>query len=141
MVWKVWESISALSGMLYVMTSIQYALNQYLAQQVREQSFAGYVQQELYSAIPSGIFLVEDIVHRLGVSVRSLQRNLSAENTSFKQELQAVQKDHDLLLPQDEITSRGDFQPDWLQRGQRLQRCRKNRIDVTVTDYKKQQGL
>ncbi|HEM3512290.1 hypothetical protein [Streptococcus suis] len=47
------------------MISIQYALNQYLAQQVREQSFAGYVQQELYSAIPSGIFLVEDIVHGL----------------------------------------------------------------------------
>ncbi|HEL2554897.1 hypothetical protein [Streptococcus suis] len=70
-----------------------------------------------------------------------LQRNLSAENTSFKQELQAVQKDHDLLLPQDEITSRGDFQPDWLQRGQRLQPCHKNRIGVTVTDYKKQQGL
>ncbi|MEG3242749.1 hypothetical protein [Streptococcus suis] len=63
MVWKVWESISALSGMLYVMTSSQYAFNQHLVQQVREQSFAGYVQQEFYSAIPSGFFLVEDIVH------------------------------------------------------------------------------
>ncbi|WP_194736037.1 hypothetical protein [Streptococcus suis] len=65
MVWKVWESISALSGMLYVMTSSQYAFNQHLVQQVREQSFAGYVQQEFYSAIPSGFFLVEDIAHRL----------------------------------------------------------------------------
>ncbi|HEL2718873.1 TPA: hypothetical protein T7O91_000316 [Streptococcus suis] len=37
-------------------------------------------------------FLVEDIAHRFGVSVRLLQRNLSAESTNFKQELQAVQK-------------------------------------------------
>ncbi|WP_321538188.1 hypothetical protein [Streptococcus suis] len=29
-------------------------------------------------------FLVEDIAHRLGVSMWLLQRNLSAENTSFK---------------------------------------------------------
>ncbi|NQG98276.1 hypothetical protein HO675_09295 [Streptococcus suis] len=39
---------------------LETELNQHLAQQVREQSFAGYVQQELYSANPSG-FLVEDI--------------------------------------------------------------------------------
>ncbi len=141
LVWKVWESISALSGMLYVMTSIQYALNQYLAQQVREQSFAGYVQQELYSAIPSGIFLVEDIVHRLGVSVRSLQRNLSAENTSFKQELQAVQKAMTfsylkMKLPAEEISSLIGYSE-----VNAFSRAFKKWTGMTVTDYKKQQGL
>ncbi|WP_421459432.1 helix-turn-helix domain-containing protein [Streptococcus suis] len=123
------------------MTSIQYALNQYLAQQVREQSFAGYVQQELYSAIPSGIFLVEDIVHRLGVSVRSLQRNLSAENTSFKQELQAVQKAMTfsylkMKLPAEEISSLIGYSE-----VNAFSRAFKKWTGMTVTDYKKQQGL
>lgn len=71
---------------------LETELNQHLVQQERGQSFVNYVQQELYLAIPSGFFLVEDIASRLGVSVRTLQRNLSAENTTFKQELQAVQK-------------------------------------------------
>lgn len=85
-------------------------LYQHLAQQDREMSFAGYVQQELYSAIPSGFFLIEEIAERLGVSVRTLQRNLSAENTSFKRELQAVQKAMaftyiKMELPTEEISS------------------------------------
>ncbi len=89
---------------------LETELNQHLAQHVREQSFAGYVQQELYAAIPSGLFMVEDIAHRLGLSVRTLQRNLSAENTSFKQELQAVQKAMafsylKMGLPTEEISS------------------------------------
>ena len=89
---------------------LETELNQHLAQQVREQSFAGFVQQELYAAIPSGLFMVEDIARRLGLSVRTLQRNLSAENTSFKQELQAVQKAMafsylKMGLPTEEISS------------------------------------
>lgn len=71
---------------------LETELDKHLANQDMDRSFAGYVQKELYSAIPSGSFLVEDIAERLGVSVRTLQRNLSAENTGFKQELQAVQK-------------------------------------------------
>ncbi|HAP14833.1 MULTISPECIES: AraC family transcriptional regulator [Lactococcus] len=67
-------------------------LNQHLARQEREQSFTGHVQQELYKAISSGFFSVADISRHLGVSVRTLQRNLTSENTTFKQELQAVQK-------------------------------------------------
>lgn len=71
---------------------LETELNQQLARQDREKSFAGHVQEELYRAIPGGYFMAEDIAHRLGVSVRTLQRNLTAENTTFKQELQAVQK-------------------------------------------------
>lgn len=67
---------------------LETELNQHLAMQERDKRFAGYVQQELYSAIPSGLFSIEDIAKRIGVSVRTLQRNLSAENT----ELQAVKK-------------------------------------------------
>ncbi|HFI0116637.1 TPA: helix-turn-helix domain-containing protein [Streptococcus suis] len=116
-------------------------LNQHLAQQVREQSFAGYVQQELYSAIPSGFFLVEDIAHRLGVSVRTLQRNLSAENTSFKQELQAVQKAMTfsylkMKLPAEEISSLIGYSE-----VNAFSRAFKKWTGMTVTDYKKQQGL
>ncbi|HFI0090658.1 TPA: AraC family transcriptional regulator ligand-binding domain-containing protein [Streptococcus suis] len=120
---------------------LETELNQHLAQQVREQSFAGYVQQELYSAIPSGFFLVEDIAHRLGVSVRTLQRNLSAENTSFKQELQAVQKAMTfsylkMKLPAEEISSLIGYSE-----VNAFSRAFKKWTGMTVTDYKKQQGL
>ncbi|WP_347879585.1 AraC family transcriptional regulator [Streptococcus suis] len=120
---------------------LETELNQHLAHQVREQSFAGYVQQELYSAIPSGFFLVEDIAHRLGVSVRTLQRNLSAENTSFKQELQAVQKAMTfsylkMKLPAEEISSLIGYSE-----VNAFSRAFKKWTGMTVTDYKKQQGL
>ena len=67
-------------------------LNKHLASLEGEKSFATYVQEELLSAIPAGNFLVEDIAQRLGLSSRTLQRNLKAENTSFKEQVQAVQK-------------------------------------------------
>ena len=57
-----------------------------------ENSFTGIVEKLLFSAIPSGKFSREDIAKSLGVSVRTLQRNLSAENTTFNQQVQAVQK-------------------------------------------------
>ncbi|MBM7635497.1 AraC family transcriptional regulator [Streptococcus saliviloxodontae] len=116
-------------------------LNQHLAQQSAKESFASYVQQELYSAIPSGQFLVEDIAHRLGVSVRTLQRQLSAENTSFKQELQAVQKAMTfsylkMQLPLEEISTLIGYSE-----VNAFSRAFKKWTGMTVTEYKKRAEL
>ena len=116
---------------------LETELNQHLAQQVREQSFTGFVQQELYAAIPSGFFMVEDIAHRLGLSVRTLQRNLSAENTSFKQELQAVQKAMafsylKMGLPTEEISSLIGYSE-----VNAFSRAFKKWTGMTLTEYKK----
>ena len=59
---------------------------------MKRESFTGLVQQKLYLAIPSGAFGIEDIAATLGISSRTLQRNLTAEGTRFNQELQNVQK-------------------------------------------------
>lgn len=58
----------------------------------RQKSFSQNIQAILFTAIPSGHFTLEEIAHSLGISVRTLQRNLSAENTTFNQQLQTVQK-------------------------------------------------
>lgn len=67
-------------------------LKERLAEVMTSESFAGIVQQKLYKAIPSGEFGIEDIAQSLGISSRTLQRNLNAEGTKFNQELQNVQK-------------------------------------------------
>lgn len=116
-------------------------LNKQLAEQISEKSFATFVQQELYSAIPSGFFLVEDIANSLGVSTRTLQRNLSAENTSFKQELQAVQKAMafsylKMKLPTEEISSLIGYSD-----VNAFIRAFKKWTGMTLTDYKKSHNL
>ncbi|EHJ52764.1 helix-turn-helix domain-containing protein [Streptococcus macacae] len=67
-------------------------LKERLAENITGDSFTGIVQQKLYQAIPSGEFSIEDIAQMLGISSRTLQRNLSSEGTKFNQELQNVQK-------------------------------------------------
>lgn len=67
-------------------------LKERLAEAMTSESFTGIVQQKLYQAIPSGVFTIEDIAASLGISSRTLQRNLTAEGTKFNQELQNVQK-------------------------------------------------
>jgi len=67
-------------------------LKERLAEATTSESFTGLVQQKLYQAIPSGAFGIEDIAATLGISSRTLQRNLTAEGTKFNQELQNVQK-------------------------------------------------
>lgn len=67
-------------------------LKEHLAEAISSESFTGIVQQKLYQAIPGGEFSVEDIAMSLGISNRTLQRNLNAEGTKFNQELQNVQK-------------------------------------------------
>ena len=85
-------------------------LNRRLALMEKENSFANFVQKELISAIPGGYFSIEDIAAKLGVSGRTLQRNLAAENTGYKEQLQAVQKSMafsylNMKLSTDEIAS------------------------------------
>ena len=46
-------------------------LDQNLAKLVKEKNLVAYVQEALFSAIPSGHFAVEDIAHQLGLSVSS----------------------------------------------------------------------
>ncbi len=82
-------------------------------------------------------FLIEDIAHRLGLSVRTLQRNLSAENTSFKQELQAVQKAVvfsylKMNLSTEEISSLVGYSE-----VNAFSRAFKKWTGMTMTDYKK----
>lgn len=67
-------------------------LKERLAEAMGSESFTGLVQQKLCQAIPSGAFGIEDIAASLGISSRTLQRNLTAEGTKFNQELQNVQK-------------------------------------------------
>lgn len=116
---------------------LETELNNHLAQMEREKSFSSYVQEELFSAISSGEFLIEDIAHRLGLSVRTLQRNLSAENTSFKQELQAVQKAMafsylKMNLSTEEISSLVGYSE-----VNAFSRAFKKWTGMTMTDYKK----
>ena len=66
---------------------IEPQLKERLAEAMTSESFTGIVQQKLYQAIPSGFFTIEDIAASLGISSRTLQRNLTAEGTKFNQEL------------------------------------------------------
>ena len=77
---------------LVLLDYLEPQLKERLAKAVTSESFTGIVQQKLYQAIPSGAFSIEDIAATLGISSRTLQRNLTAEGTKFNQELQSVQK-------------------------------------------------
>lgn len=117
---------------------LETELNKHLSGLEKSQSFSSYVQSELYSAIPSELFLAEDIAKRLGVSTRSLQRNLAAENTSFKQELQSVQKAMTfsylkMNLPTEEISTLVGYSE-----VNAFGRAFKNWTGMTLTEYKKQ---
>jgi AraC-like DNA-binding protein len=71
---------------------LQPEFDRKLLEATSEKTFAQNVQAVLLMAIPSGHFLIEDIAKQLRMSARTLQRNLSAENTTFNKELQAAQK-------------------------------------------------
>ena len=104
----------------------------------KESSFANFVQKELISAIPGGHFSIEDIAAKLGVSGRTLQRNLSAENTSYKEQLQAVQKSMtfsylNMKLGTDEITNLVGYTET-----NAFLRAFKKWTGMSLTEYKKQ---
>ena len=56
------------------------------------ETFASRVQKKLFQLIPSGQFGLENVAEEFGISGRTLQRNLSAENTSFNQLVKDIQK-------------------------------------------------
>ena len=69
-------------------------LKQKLAEMESEtfETFASRVQKKLFQLIPSGQFGLENVAEEFGISGRTLQRNLSAENTSFNQMVKDIQK-------------------------------------------------
>lgn len=67
-------------------------LNRQLALVERDNSFSNYVQKEVLEVISSGNYSAEVVAGKLGISTRTLQRNLSAENTTYKAEVQKIQK-------------------------------------------------
>ena len=56
------------------------------------ETFTSRVQKKLFQLIPSGQFGLENVAEEFGISGRTLQRNLSAENTSFNQMVKDIQK-------------------------------------------------
>ena len=56
------------------------------------ETFTARVQKKLFQLIPSGQFGLENVAEEFGISGRTLQRNLSAENTSFNQMVKDIQK-------------------------------------------------
>lgn len=88
---------------------LEPSLNRQLAQEEKSGShFTQTLQTELLSAIPSGQFSLAAVAERLGLSVRTLQRQLAAEKTTFKEEVLRIQKSMafsylDLSMSVDEI--------------------------------------
>ena len=56
------------------------------------ETFTERVQKKLFQLIPSGQFSLENVAEEFGISGRTLQRNLSVENTSFNQMVKDIQK-------------------------------------------------
>ncbi|WP_143462350.1 helix-turn-helix domain-containing protein [Levilactobacillus enshiensis] len=67
-------------------------LKQRLAEITTAESFAGTVQQMLFTAIPAGKFTLAEVAQGMGMSPRSVQRNLEAETTSYQQQVKKVQR-------------------------------------------------
>ncbi|GEN94796.1 helix-turn-helix transcriptional regulator [Pediococcus ethanolidurans] len=81
-----------LTGNNTMLTYLEPQMQQRITAVGQAVSFTSVVQSRLYTAIPAGAFTLEDIASGLGVSVRTLQRNLSAENTTFNQQIKYIQK-------------------------------------------------
>ncbi|WP_165209298.1 helix-turn-helix transcriptional regulator [Streptococcus tangpeifui] len=88
---------------------LEPSLNRQLAQEEKSsRHFTQTLQNELLSAIPSGQFSLTAVAERLGLSARTLQRQLAAEKTTFKEEVLRIQKSMafsylDLSMSVDEI--------------------------------------
>ncbi|BBM45702.1 helix-turn-helix domain-containing protein [Leptotrichia trevisanii] len=77
-----------------MMEYLEPQLKQKLAEMESEtfETFASRVQKKLFQLIPSGQFGLENVAEEFGISGRTLQRNLAAENTSFNQMVKDIQK-------------------------------------------------
>lgn len=74
--------------------------NRQLAQLTEPQTtpLTAEMKKLLYRQVSANDYGIETIAASLGVSVRTLQRNLSAENTTFKVEVQRIQKEMAISL-------------------------------------------
>lgn len=68
------------------------SLRQRLSDSTAETSMAGRLRGWFNETIASGRVSIAEAAHGLGVSARTLQRRLSAENTSFQEELATVRE-------------------------------------------------
>lgn len=66
--------------------------NHRLAELSNNQTFSSTIQAMLFEMLPSGNFTLAHIAKSIGLSERTVQRNLYSENTTYKQQLQEVQK-------------------------------------------------
>jgi AraC-like DNA-binding protein len=67
-------------------------LQQRLAELDTDASSAGRVRSALLELLPSGQSSIENVVKKLGVSKRTLQRRLSDESTTFQKELNQIRE-------------------------------------------------
>jgi len=68
-------------------------LELYFPHNIRRQKGEGKNRNmKFFQLIPSGQFGLENVAEEFGISGRTLQRNLSAENTSFNQMVKDIQK-------------------------------------------------
>mgnify|MGYP001672417194 CR=1 FL=1 len=49
-------------------------------------------RKKLFQLIPSGQFSLENVAEEFGISARTVQRNLAAENIKFNQVVKSIQK-------------------------------------------------
>jgi AraC-like DNA-binding protein len=70
----------------------EQALQVALDQKNKNISYSVKVQSALLQLLPSGKYSIEDIAEKLNVSKRTLQRNLSAENTNYSEQLENIRE-------------------------------------------------
>ncbi|WP_412989451.1 helix-turn-helix domain-containing protein [Pediococcus siamensis] len=68
-------------------------LGRKLQELLKQENFVDLVRSKLFYAIPSGKQSVADVARSLGISVRTLHRNLSIEHTTFNQQVKYIQKE------------------------------------------------
>lgn len=67
-------------------------LNKRLAELDVDASVSARVRSALTELLPGGVFGIEDVAEKLGVSKRTLQRKLSEENTTFQKQLNSTRE-------------------------------------------------
>ena len=67
-------------------------LNKRLSELEVDDSMSARVRSAITEMLPGGVFGIEDVAERLGISKRTLQRKLSEENTSFQKQLNSTRE-------------------------------------------------
>ncbi|MCI6011929.1 MAG: helix-turn-helix transcriptional regulator [Firmicutes bacterium] len=70
----------------------QPELTRRLADLDAEESVSTRVRSALTELLPGGLFSIDDVAEKLGMSRRTLQRKLTEENTTFQKQLNSVRE-------------------------------------------------